>query len=289
MSEIIVKNPIKELVDDATWQTAMIFKNTITEEQLIDFRRYLEDIVLFDIISCGASSVKLLSSKNMVNDNLKVALIASGISRDGTIPNNEKYILKDVFVNRNTCILAKKRVKEVEIEQLGTEYINKVMQMSYDLRIFKDAINAGELVELGLALRERDCGYIEEDQRKTDFARGAQYANWCIENSCFNNCGLEDTLAYDICKYAYDNNICCRHYPLAVKLALMQMADIDLFISINGIENFDNEELLTQTLANINAAKVTDRKLIEPFERRFKDEMRFYVNRRGMNKILRLN
>lgn len=281
MEYLSSKDKVDHLIDTAVIQTSLIFG--ATREQLEVFRKYFEDIVLSEIILNGSDAVVEFGSKeDMVTDNLKVALIASGISADGSLPDGKGYDNQSILSDLDVCSYANERVKVLETELLRAPYSDRMTWVRDYIIKNRDSLpNAYELVELGIARMERESGYIKCPHFDA-FYNGVQIGVMGLRDNSFKANGLSDTLAYDICRTVNMSDEGCRHYPLATNMALRQMAGIDFFVATEGLENYDNREELMSTLRNIEAAKVTDRALVEPFEQRFIETMSPYMNKIGI-------
>ncbi len=272
-------NEIEKAVISSVAQINQIFKPT--KEHLVLFKSYLEDILLYEIISCKTNCVKIGIDDGNISDNLKIALIASGISSNGNLPKDVAYNNDNIDININTHLHAKRMSRILENERLQSTYSRRVSDAINSDKKFKNMYN---LVELGIAGRERECGYIESLDASDDFYFGAYLCLWETERENLEKMGLENSIAYDICSYVNDvddNNRGFRHYPLATNVALCRMADIDFSIATTG--EFDNKEGLIDTLRNIEAAKITDKELIEPFEKRFLEIVKPYAKKMGVS------
>ena len=272
-------NEIEKAVISSVAQINQIFKPT--KEHLVLFKSYLEDILLYEIISCKTNCVKIGIDDGNISDNLKIALIASGISSNGNLPKDVAYNNDNIDININTHLHAKRISRILENERLQSTYSRRVSDAINSDKKFKNMYN---LVELGIAGRERECGYIESLDASDDFYFGAYLCLWETERENLEKMGLENSIAYDICSYVNDvddNNRGFRHYPLATNVALCRMADIDFSIATTG--EFDNKEGLIDTLRNIEAAKITDKELIEPFEKRFLEIVKPYAKKMGVS------
>lgn len=277
-------NNIQQAIDDTVEQTSEIFGKVATLDKLSEFERYLEDSVLFEIISSKSDVVSINSIGKTVTKNLQTALIASGISLNGTIPRGSKYQQKSIISNRQTHFYAKERARMLETELLRAPYSQRIRWLQdYITKNPNSLPNAYELVELGIARRERECGYIEGETKFDAFYNGALMALWYIREEDFRKNKLEDTLAYDICAMVNDSPEGFRHYPLATNMALRKMAGIEFYIKTEGFDKFDNKEELLYTLRNIEAAKVTDSDFIIPFETRFIEMMKPYMDKVGIS------
>lgn len=263
-------NNLEDMITNITYQTYMIFKDTISLDQITKFKEYLEDAILFEIISCKSSKIVCASNERDVTENIRIALIASGISKDGKLPEGEKYSPLTHNVMLQDHYNAKKRVREIDVERENGTYINK---MNKTINNFQENpqlfINIAELVEMGIAQNERNCGYIEERNDAVLFFEGATQAMWMIKRDLLEHYGYKNSLAYEICESIYERPY-LKHYSLPTKIALVNMAEISFEIAKNGRKNFDDEGLIKETLRNIEASKITDEEFIVPFEKRFK-------------------
>ena len=272
-------NEIEKAVLSSVYQINQIFKPT--KEQLAIFKAYLEDIVLYEIISCKTNCVKIGVEDGVISNNLRIALVTAGITSNVELPKGVPYHNNNINVNINTHLNAKRMTRILENERLSSSYSKRVSEAINSDKKFK---NMYELVELGIAGRERECGYIESLDMTEDFYFGAYLGLWQIQKERLEKRGLENSLAYDICSYVNDledDNRGFRHYPLATNVALCRMADIDFSIATTG--EFDNKEGLIDTLRNIEAAKITDKELIEPFEKRFLEIVKPYAKKMGVS------
>jgi hypothetical protein len=275
---------VENFLNDVTYQTYEIFGSEADEKKLSTFREYLEDITLFDIISCNKSILDVQCLNGNVSDNVKTALIASGISRNGTIPIRKQYVTVGVPVTRDLHYYAKERVIEIDNERLNGNFKEK---MENNLLKFKqnpyDFPNISELISLGISQNERNCGYVEDLSGLTDFFEGVAFATWLTKKQVLEDAGLENTMTYDICSQIYARPH-QKHYPLATAQALKQIAEIEMFALSYGIDEV-NDELIQEALRNIEAAKITDKQLIDRYEFAFKSLVR---RKKSSSKLLRL-
>lgn len=273
MNELVNTDQIKTFIDNITWQTALLYKGNIDGEKLAEFRKHLEERVLINIIEYNKDYIKI--EKNGY-EGIKIALIASGISKDGKIPRGEEYKEIALPINKETYEMAKTRTKEISNEKLQVLLFDRIISMRKSpnkLGISGKTIQVPELISLQFELENRIIGYIDEEQRLIDYSTGALFVNWETEKETLEESDLKDTITYDICSYFSNNELPKKHYSLAVENALIGITSIDLFVSMFGINSFEDDELLNSTLDNINAALLTDRELIEPYARRFKKEI----------------
>lgn len=263
-------NEINMFLDDVTYQTQQVFGGLASKKRIAAFREYLEDMVLFDIISCKRDRIELSSRGQDVPECIRYALIASGISRKGILPPGKSYIPSTIPVTKEHHYYAKQRVREIDFERLNGPYGNRVTYTIESIHQNPNGFpNISELIELGIAQNERECGYVEDYFETMDFCGGALFATWMIQRKVLENEGLSDTLAYDICEQIYARPQ-QKHYSLATAKALTKMAEIDLYVQQYGIESYDNYDEIKETLRNLEAAKITDPELMERYENYFK-------------------
>lgn len=279
MNKLSEQKIIEQFINSAVRQTYSIFNPSYL--QMLEFKDYFEDMILFEIISCKSILISFGSKGNEITDNLKIALIASGISKDGSIPNGSEYSSNSFVNDLNVHVYAKKRAKEFEKKLLGVPYKNRnIKYQEYLASSESNLPNPYELVELGIARRERESGYIQESECPTTINLPIIFWNYSDEFFKANN--LSNTLAYEICSKINDSPEVYGHFSLATNMALRKMAKIDFYISTQGLDSYNNKEELLYTLRNIKAAKITDRRLIEPFEKRFVELMSPYMEKEGI-------
>lgn len=273
MNNEIMKFDVESLITDITYQTLNIYNGNISEEQISKFREYLEDIILFEIISCKDSRIECSSVGREVTDNIKIALIASGISPKGKIPEGTAYIPRTISVGRNEHYYAKSRVIELDNERENGRYVDRMYSSINNFRANQRLFpNMRELAEMGIAQNERNCGYIEDNNQAVDFFEGCVQSIWMTKKAILQNFGFQNNIAYEICDEMYTRPY-AKHYPLATKEALTNMAEIAMFVAQYGKVNFHDYDKLEETLRNIEAAKLTDPELISKYEKRFKSIM----------------
>ena len=290
LNKLNEQNAVEQFINSAVNQTYYIFKPSISQKK--EFSSYFEDMIMFEIISCKSKLISFCSKENEITDNLKASLIASGISQDGELPTGYKYYFSSFFTNASIHSYAKKRAKELERNLLGASYQTRSKEL---LASSQNKIpNPYEIVELGIARRERESGYIQELEYQN--ITNIPFEAWNYSADFFKKYNLDSTLAYEICSKINDSPEVYRHFPLATNMALRKMAKIDFFVSIQGLDKYNNKEELLYTLRNIKAAKITDRELIEPFEKRFIEVMSPYMEKEGIkfeteekNKMQRIN
>jgi len=267
-------NDIINYIYNATLQTQRIFK-CIDAKQLNEFKNYLEDAVLFDVISCNEKELNL--DKNKIPNSIKTALIASGISENGILPMGKGYDLKSISITSDAHHYAKRRIIEIEKERLnGTYKDNMDRVVSHMRESYATFPIISKLVELGILQNERNCGYIQDSKENTDFFEGVTQATWLIQEQLLEYYGLKDSIVYGICSDIYKRPQ-AQHYSLAATNALSKMAEIDLLTEIEGLDEYSDYEGLRFALRNIEAAKVSEPELIKKYEKRFKDKMRTHI------------
>lgn len=261
-------NELNDILNDITCQTVTMYGNNISEEQLTNFRRYLEDIVLFDIIKCDIDALNFYSVGRNVSQNIKIALIASGISRDGLIPTGECCKPVKCSVNKHDHYFAKLTVRENDKAIFKSFKLNVICLLDeYGEQPHK--LDVLQLLSLGIAQNERNCGYVEAKDSEIEFCEEELQTMWNIRKKYLEENGLANSLEYAICDEVFQRPL-SRHYPLATSLALCEMAATDDFVRTNGVEAL-NPEYIEYVLRNIKAAKITDNDIISKYEGRFRE------------------
>jgi len=263
-------NEVDGILNDITYQTIEMYGNH-GPGSFPYFREYLEDIVLFEIMR-QKMLLSFASNKEEVTDNIKVALIASGLSIDGNLPKGKSYIPKEICLTKKIYDSARERVVELDRERFTPSYPSKVF---YTMVSSKESLNnvaTHELLELGIAQSERNCGYVKENANDKVVCDKALKFLWNDKKKDLEEKGYKDSLEYSICEDVFEKNG-PRHYSLATARALKDMVYIDSYIRIKGYTEF-SRDYIEYVLRNIKAAKVTDLELMKKYEERFREILR---------------
>ena len=261
-------NEINDILNDITCQTIAMYGNNISEKMVANFRKYLEDIVLFDIIRCDSDALSFYSVGREVSKNIRIALIASGISRDGMIPFGECYRPVKTSVKKHDYYFAKRATRENDADRFKSFKLN-VMSLMDEYREQPEKLDLLQFLSLGLSQNERNCGYVEDKESVIEFCESELQTMWMIRKKYLEENVLKNSLEYSICSEIFQRPL-AKHYPLATSLALCEMAMTDEFVRTNGLESL-NQEYIEYVLRNIKAAKITDYDIISKYEGRFRD------------------
>lgn len=277
-------NEINDILNDITCQTISMFGNSINEEDLTNFRRYLEDIVLFDIIRGESDALKFYSVGREVSQNIRVALIASGLSRDGRIPEDGFYKSVRYPVTIQHHYAAKLAAREHEEAQFKSFKLNVMCVVDENLEQ-PEHLNVLQFVTLGIAQNERNCGYVEAKDRDIEFCERELQTLWNSRKKYLEKNGLDESLEYAICCEIFKRPQ-AKHYPLATAVTLCEMAATDEFVRINGADAL-NPEYVDYVFRNLKAAKITDYDVISKYEKNFREVVRPKNNEKKVIKTLK--
>ena len=234
---------IKELIDLTTEEIKKNLKYIVSESSINSFRKYFEDMVIYQTLADVALCVKVEGNPMFVSTNVATALIASNIRRNGTLKTGEKLtnMYSDLY-GENT-LYAKKRVRELEKEYLGESFESKVLKTLKEVNTSEDIINPVDLIKVGVCMQDRASGYNEDHSKNADSKIEFAKAAWQIEKNKYERLGLTNTAYYLILKDIYEEYD-QKHYPLVTREALEKTAyltyglDRDLKLSMEDMYSF---------------------------------------------------
>ncbi len=277
---------VNKFLARCSMDTAKSYWDLIKDDtnSFVRFNDYLEDIILFELISGKYRDGIVLSTVKGVTSNIKYALVASSLSKNGKV--NANLLLSDSLAyNKNNIIYAKESAIKNDKKRLSkpfNEYVDEVCDYVYKKNSLS---NPYRIIECGIACAERNSGYVEV---KHDERHALKHSINKLNNTYDkerNNMilyGLKDSLSYDILNYVF-NEGSNRHYPLATSVALKNMALLTYMVD-NDIELFDGyETVLQDTLRNIKAAKIVDMDTMKLFEEKFLRTMNGYLKENNNN------
>lgn len=258
------KDNISRVINDIIRQTQRMFGVCISREQLEEFAHFLEYDILNKIINAN-TDVIIYIKPGEVNDVLTSALIASGISKDGTLPKGEYY--------RKTLLETDINMRQYAEERLlgltAFNFYHRVGCLDYERKIeYNKFPNMSELVDLLIIANEHLCepGKVYNG----DVATGMLAANFHKCMGFFEQYGINNNVACDICRQLYEGFWEPRHYGPFSREALREMAHIDMMITICGPGIVDLATI-ERVSGIINAARREDNELIEPLAKRFQE------------------
>ena len=210
-----------EIVDTVTKEVKSSLTYIISESQENSFRKYFEDLVVYETI--GVGRVRVYGDAFKTSDNISSALIASGIKRNGVL---EKKI-EDFSANgeQENLIAAKKRAQELELDYLdGDSFGKRVAQIYTKVDNHDEILNPVDLIKVGVCMQDRQSGYVEDhtgnNSSYINFAKGL----WLKEKMKYIRLGLTDKPYYQILEDIFEHNE-QKHYPLVTREAMEEVAD----------------------------------------------------------------
>lgn len=256
-------NNINSFVRKATEDTKIIYGQIASPEKLSLFSELLKDKTADDVIMGRAYMVDnkdqrficYAMSGDVPTNNIRYALVASGISSYGTISDNRCYPTVSLSPDENVVEQAKEyrqNANEVEMKISG---IYNWMQNDEHAKAADP--NAYELVELFAKVNNVKLSGGEISPK------AEQQLNEIWENrkNNFVSNGIgRDNLSYQICNDCFNGTLSQQYIDLASIKALQKMAAVDLWLrqeKRNGNEvQYNNDHELTEIGNYINASKM---------------------------------
>ena len=247
-----------------------IFGSNLTTEKSYYFSFFLEDILVSRAASSYNEVINIFDDK-MVNE-LNAVLLASGITANETMP--EGYFSRKLYMvnDDDTYVFVKDFIKQKYILLESGILANTNVPEPTTIDIISNyAVSLmSNLVEFGIGCNEINSGYLDVGS-DSYVCIGIQYANYLKAMDFYERYGLNDSLACDICHSIYNPETTPNHYSEIVKLALKLMAKADMMIHVRGPGAVLTGTFIEDTLRTIEAAKLLDSELIEPFSKRFNE------------------
>lgn len=267
MNILVGKNNIDTVINRILAETKLFFGTAVTLEKLNNLKFYLEDMIINKIVSSNLDIVCIIPDQTP--NELAAALIASGISSDGRLPYGCFYPKIYIENDTNTRLYANEWLHEKGINLGNDIFANTNTPEPKTIEeISSYAVNLmANLIEFGIGCNEIISGYLDAGDDSYVYL-GMQYANYLKAMGFYARYGLENTLACDICHTIYDSKNNNAYYSEIVKKALILIAKTDITIQINGLGGI-TEDTLEELFDTIEAAKLLDPALIEPFLKRF--------------------
>lgn len=268
-----------DIINTIMLETGRIFKMPSLEEKkrqalLSSFSEYLEDIVTYDIRMGKSNALTFGSLNNRLTDNIRYALIASGISKKGLLPAYESYLPIKEELNADFHSYAKNKSTIITKKDFpfGSYEDAFIFFMLDDEENFS-ILSSPDLVALGIAQSERMSGYIEENDKVVKICENIAQALWRKKREKLEEEGCRNTLEYDICEEVFKRPQ-FRHYPIATAVALREMAKIDSLMKEN-LKCELSSDYLKYVLRNVRASRVVDSELMEKYEPRLVELLRY--------------
>lgn len=249
---------VEEFLRGVTFQTAKMF-GLIEQEKLANFYEILEKLIVEDILSdskqlvCYNSTFK--HGRNFCTKSVATALIASGISEDGTIPHGVSYEIEPVENNEGIKKWAKRRYGELS-RDLQEEFIPNLKAFAMDA-MRNNKVDLEKTLVAVFTVDDINLGYID-----APLEPDLEYSIACLvqaERDTLEGEGLKESVCYKILEDTTD----VRHYNIVTKRALIAMATIDYDLATG--KKVSKERIDTaQTL--VRAAKAYDEDTITKYE-----------------------
>ncbi len=103
---------LREIIDTISNEAVHNMKHS--DGEVARFREYFEDNVISEAITRSHLGIKTYGSSNRVSNNIKSALIASEISRNGKLKKGEEFSTLECSMKYENLYYAKKRAQQLE-------------------------------------------------------------------------------------------------------------------------------------------------------------------------------
>ena len=242
---------VEEFIKNVTFQTAKMF-GLLDEEKLADFYLIFEKLVVEDILSdseelvCYNSNFK--HGRNFCTKTVAAALIASGISKDGTIPAGCNYEVEPVETSEDIKRWASERYLEHAKTFMAERFVPNLKAVAQDC--IKN--NKVDVEKTLVALFLSDDKHLGYDTTPSDPELFQYSSNLLLsELETLEREGLEGRLCYNI----LEEMKVIRHYDFITKRALIAMATIDYDLATGKKVSKERAETAQRLVA---AAKAYD-------------------------------
>ena len=214
----------EELLREITFQTALMF-NVNDEEKLSTFHDILEINYLEEILKnkkyLEVSSTKFKHSNNYVTPAIASALVASGISIDGTLPIRTYYNIPKKIENSPELIeQALKRYNLIESNLITYDFMDRIEQFSINT-IRNNDVEIEKTMTALFAVDDSYLGYLSTNMDDSIFPYVSNLLNNQLDT--LERSGYKDTLCYRILRDLGD----MKHRDILSKVALISMATLD--------------------------------------------------------------
>ena len=257
------ENFLREL----TFQTSTLF-GCLDEEKLNTFYYSLEQNLLEDILKgkkeIVISSTAFKHSNNYVTPCVASALIASGISADGTLPIKTYYNVPNRLTNSDELKeYALRRYSEIECNFFTYDFMSRIKEFSVDC-IKNKKVEIEKTMTALFAIDDNYLGYLYTSLDDSYFPYVSNLLSSQLE--LLEEKGYKDTLCYRILEDLGD----VKHYDIMTKDALINMASVDYDL-LSGKRV--TKERIENAKRSVEAAKAYNEETIEKYEDLFKDRL----------------
>ena len=240
--------------------------------KLDNFRTYLEDLILYE--SVARTYVEIGEKGDYPTPNIRAALIASEINREGKLEDGTRISLVRKYMKAEDYLNAKFKIKQFEKKYMGT--LQEVLaEATVDVTSKEEVINPSILVKLGTAVMDRESGYYETrySQEQQLYMKEAKQL-WLIEKQKYLEQGLTDRPYYKILKDVFEGSQ--HHYPLVSKKALEKTANFTYKLDKDEYVSLDD---LQEVYKYNDASKLVDVDVLNTYGNEIKDSMVAYEKR----------
>ena len=273
-----------KFIDDITFQTCLLFE--VNDPDIIEsFRDSLEYGVLEEIIRCK-DEIKPISNRykhgpGTTDGFLKTALIASGISKDGTLPFKYEYKVNPLINDDEMSCYAMRRYKEIEDEVYGEDYMLTAVKFAFN-SIDKDYVDMEETLKGFFYLNDRTSNLMLDID--AFLVKDAMRSIWSVEKKIMREKKLDNSLCIKIC-----NEICDfdDHYDYNTRNALIGMALADFHLYLDGdlsMNEIDKIHSLIDSVKSDDENHIVNRYAKE-FDYMLENECRNYKYKRKIREV----
>ncbi len=269
---------LREIIDTISNEAVHNMKHS--DGEVARFREYFEDNVISEAITRSHLGIKTYGSSNRVSNNIKSALIASEISRNGKLKKGEEFSTLECSMKYENLYYAKKRAQQLEELYLdGRSFGLRAAQLEAKVDSHKEIIDPAFLLKLGVCMQDRMSGYVEDHSGYNDMYISYVKDAWQKEKSKYIRDGLTNTAYFKILHDVFDNNQ-YKHYTLVHRIALESAINATYKIDNNlyGVEN-DLDKLYRYG----DAAEVLGENVFDTYKKEFEDSLKKYKENKKQN------
>ena len=237
----------------------------VNDIQIEEFEKYLKDAIATELVTSARSTITVMGTSDKVTSNLKSALIASTIKKDGKLGKHEMIEEINMDLNRARISEARTYIIESEKDYLdGKEYEKRASMLYSKVKGHRELTDPAELIKVGLATLDRQSCYngnhTNNDKGYFSFVKDA----WEMEQKKYADLGQTDTPYYQIISDIYDNGR-MHHFPLATKKALEHIATFtfklhnNLRVTVSEMEDMNRYNAASKAIGYDVALKYQDK------------------------------
>ena len=253
---------VEEFIRNVTFQTAKMF-GLIEQEKLANFYSIFERLVFEDILSdseklvCYNSTFK--HGRNFCTKTVAASLIASGISKDGTIPAGCNYYVAPLETNKEVKEWARRKYSEYQKDVLDEGFVPRIKTFAQDC-IKNNKVDVEKTLVALFVTDDKHLEYVNTPQDDELFQLTSNLL--LSELETLEREGLEGRLCYNILEEMKE----IRHYVFLTKGALIAMATIDYDLATGKKVSKERVESAQRMVA---AAKAYDEDTMAQFDDSF--------------------